>query len=240
MNTALWFSMQYVNHIRYQVLAVKSWPATWILQLHKTSRTLCLFPVVVFFFSCIVFMILFVFFLNSVWIWTLMNSRSKWVQWALAAVPQEKAGSADCYWSNNRLLAQKTSHIHYPESSKVLASPCFFPLRITERWQVVSPECFTGKLSGYENEKSLGSVLWASGAQGPEHHCSKAAEVCHNVCLCEAHLSGQHKQRGWQQMWQLDVPVWSACSLLHVPPDHTGMYNNAWQWETAKVQPEQG
>lgn len=29
-----------------------------------------------------------------------MNSRSKRVQWELAAVPQDKAGSAGCYWSN--------------------------------------------------------------------------------------------------------------------------------------------
>lgn len=80
------------------------------------------------------------------------------------------AGSAGCYWSNNRLVAQKTLYVYYPESSKVLASPCSVSLRITERWQVVLPECLTGKLSGYENEKSFGSVLWVSGAEGPYHH----------------------------------------------------------------------
>lgn len=107
--------------------------------------------------------------------------------------PREKAGSAGHYWSNNRLVAQKTLYVYYPESSKVLASPCFVSLRLTERWQAVSPECLTRKLSGSENATAL--VLcsgWVvQSALSTKAPCSKAAEMCNSVCLCKAHLSDQ-------------------------------------------------
>lgn len=51
-----------------------------------------------------------------------MNSGSKRVQWALAAVPQEKAGSAAFYWSNIDLLHRRL--------------PMFILQRAARSWQV--------------------------------------------------------------------------------------------------------
>ena len=79
-HVALWFSMQSVNHIRYQILDVKSVPAKWIWQLHKTSRTpLC----IIFLHLNTVLMIPFFFnpqvqhAVGPIWILMLMSSRSK-------------------------------------------------------------------------------------------------------------------------------------------------------------------
>lgn len=109
---------------------------------------------------------------------------------------------------------QKTSYAYYPESSKVLASPCFVSLRVIERWQVVSPECLTEKLSGYENGKSLGSALWVSGAECPEHHCSTAGEVL-TMFACVKHVFQASKSRGHESRcncWMCQCGRPAACS----------------------------
>ena len=118
-------------------------------------------------------------------------------------------------------LLHRRLHVYYPESSKVLASPCIPSLRI-QKGKDASPNAKLKSSLVVKMRRALVLCCGLTVQSALSITASKATELWNNVCLCRipVHLSSKHEQKGWERAWLLDTTAWSAYSHLQIPPDH--------------------